>query len=179
MDGKLWVTRFHQRDAVCLDDHGMRIEIGIEKPHDGLVHENRLYFTTVDGRIVIVDRDTLRLDQIVDLMQIHGGNALLGWCRGLLAIGENKLWVGFTRVRKTMFLENVAWVKGILRDGVIAKPTHIALYDIQVKHCLQEFNLEEHGMNAIFGIFPAATPANPPRVDRGSWSVPFSLEQVG
>jgi hypothetical protein len=35
------------------------------------------------------------------------------------------------------------------------KPTHISLYDIGQKRCLQEFNLEPHGVNTIYSIFPA------------------------
>ena len=34
-------------------------------------------------------------------------------------------------------------------------PTHIALYDIVEGRCLQEFDLEAHGMNIVFGVYPA------------------------
>jgi hypothetical protein len=156
LDGEIWVTRFRQRDAACLNGSGKRIEIAVESPHDGLLHGDRIYFTTVNGNIVIASRHTLRVDEIIDLKQIGSQNALLGWCRGLLPLDDRKAWVGFTRVRKTEFKENILWVRNVLREGMVDKPTHIALYDIVDKRCLQEFDLEPHGMNIIFSIFPAA-----------------------
>jgi hypothetical protein len=43
-----WVTRFEQRDAISLIDRARRIDIGIERPHDGIVAGDSIYFTTVD-----------------------------------------------------------------------------------------------------------------------------------
>ncbi len=156
MDGETWATRFRQRDAICLCDPRKRIDIGVQSPHDGLVRDDRIYFTTVDGRIVIVNRHTLAVDQTIDLKEIDGQKALLGWCRGLLPVNDQKMWVGFTRVRNTLLVENVQWIKHVLRDGMSKKPTHITLYDIAEKRALCEFDLEQHGMNIIFGIFHAA-----------------------
>ncbi len=68
---------------------------------------------------------------------------------------HEKLWVGFTRVRKTRFLDNVLWVKRVFKEGMIEKPTHIALYDIENNRRLREFDLEPHGMNIIYSIFQA------------------------
>jgi hypothetical protein len=155
LDGQIWATRFFQRDAICLTDPGKRIEIGVQAPHDGLVRGEKIYFTTVDGHIVIVGRNSLRIDQLVDLKAINGHKALLGWCRGLLPVSPNRFWIGFTRVRKTKFRENLLWVRNVFRDGMTEKPSHIALYDTSVQECLQEIDLEPHGMNVIFSIFPA------------------------
>jgi len=150
----IWVTRFCQKDAVCLTRSTSPIAIDVEKPHDGVIWEDRIYFTTVDGRVVIVDRDTLQVSQVVDLNLIdNGSRALLGWCRGLLVLDEARVWVGFTRVRKTKLLENLNWVKHAFRD--VEKPTHLALYDLSAKKCLQEIDLESCGMNIVFSIFPA------------------------
>lgn len=151
-----WVTRFRQRDAICLDDRSKRIDIAVQAPHDGLICGNHIYFTTVDGRIVIANARTLQVDQIIDLKPLHTNeNALLGWCRGILPVDERRIWVGFTRVRKTNLQENILWVRNIFRDGMSEKPTHIALYDIVDQRCLQEFDLETHGLNLVFSIFPA------------------------
>ncbi len=157
VDGNIWVTRFHQRDAVSLDGSGKRIEIAVEKPHDGVVDGERILFTAVDGKIVIVNRRTLRVDQIIDLRQIQDRDhqVLPAWCRSLLPVDERRIWVGFTRIRKTLFRENVRWVKTVLHESTVVKPTHIALFDIVGKQCLQEFDLEPYGMNTVFGIFPA------------------------
>jgi hypothetical protein len=157
---EIWVTRFGQRDAVCLTTPGKLINIEVQRPHDGLVCGERIYFTTVDGRIVIANRHTLAIDQIINLNEIHRAydqnDQLLGWCRGVLPVDERKIWVGFTRVRKTKFTENVLWIKHAFKEK--ESPTHIALYDIVKKKCLQEIDIERHGMNVIFGIYPAEAP---------------------
>lgn len=156
LDGETWVTRLNQRDAVCLDDSSKRIEIAAQPPHDGLIRGNHIYFTTVDGTVVMVDRQSLRVKETIDLKAIDGQRALLGWCRGLLPLNESTFWVGFTRVRKTNLRENVLWVRNIFREGMTEKPTHLTLYNIVEKTCLREFDLEAHGMNVVFSIFPAA-----------------------
>jgi hypothetical protein len=46
------------------------------------------------------------------------------------------------------------WVKKAFHEGMNVKPTHISLYDIHAQRCLQEFDLEPHGMNIVFSIFP-------------------------
>jgi hypothetical protein len=155
LNDQVWVTRFRQRDAICTADRAKRIEIAIEGPHDGVLYENQLYFTTVNGRVVLVDPDSLRIGRVINLQEVEDQNALLGWCRGLLPIDERRVWVGFTRIRKTQFKENVSWVKNIFRPEMIEKPTHIALYDIEEKRCLQEIDLEAYGMNIVFSILPA------------------------
>jgi len=157
LEGQPWVTRLNQRDAVCLSDHSKRIEIAAHPPHDGLVRGHHIYFTTVDGTVVLVDRHSLCRKETIDLKAINGQQALLGWCRGLLPLDDQTFWVGFTRVRKTNLRENVLWVRNIFREGMTEKPTHLALYDIVEKKCLREFNVEAHGMNVVFSIFPAAS----------------------
>lgn len=153
LEGHLWVTRFRQRDALCLTDSGRHIEITTERPHDGVLFGGKIYFTSVDGTLIIVDRHTLQVEKIIDLKQIDGQKSLLGWCRGLLPLDDSKIWVGFTQIRKTQFQENILWVKNVFRDGMAEKPSHIALYDIDNRRCLEEFNLEAHGMNIVFSIF--------------------------
>ena len=144
LNGRTWVTRFRQRDAICLNDSGRRIDIAVQPPHDGLVCGERIYFTSVDGAVVIANSRNLKVENIIDLKEIDGQEALLGWCRGLLPVDESRTWVGFTRIRKTRFRENVLWVRNVFREGMREKPTHIALYDIVKMQCLQEFNLEAH-----------------------------------
>jgi hypothetical protein len=163
LEEEVWVTRFRQRDAVCLNKPclnkaGKRIDIGVQSPHDGLVWGDRIYFTTVDGRIVTVDRQTLQVSSIIDLKEISNRNTLLGWCRGLLPVDDHTIWVGFTRVRKTKIAENVLWVRSVFREGMAEAPTHIALYDTARRRCLQEFDLEPHGINIIFSIFAENSP---------------------
>ena len=155
LNDELWVTRFRQRDAICLNDPTRRIDIAVQSPHDGLLFNEKLFFTSVDGRVILADPGSLQVEKVIDLKQIDGRDALLGWCRGLLPVDETKVWVGFTRIRKTRFRENVLWVRSVLREGMREKPTHITLYDIVNMRSIEEFDLEAHGMNIVFSIFPA------------------------
>ncbi|HXG66235.1 MAG TPA: hypothetical protein VNO70_14125 [Blastocatellia bacterium] len=154
---EVWVTRFHQRDAICLTSPNRRIAIGAQGPHDGAAHNGHIYFTTVDGKLVIVNQHTLKTEEVVDLNEITGQNIPLGWCRGLKVIDERKVWVGFSRFRPTKFKENVSWIRNGFKK--VLKPTHIALYDIYMKECLKEINLEPSGINTVFSIFAEPTPA--------------------
>lgn len=153
LDQEVWVTRLQQRDAICLTTPGPRIDIAVQRPHDGDVFGNRIYFTTVDGHIVIASRHTLQVEETIDLNQMGGqpGQAL-GWCRGLLPLDERWLWVGFTRVRPTKFIENVSWIKN--GNSHRHRPSHVALYDLERKRRELDIELEPHGIGVIFSLLP-------------------------
>ena len=152
INGDVFVTRFQQRDAICLTRPGLRVDIGVQSPHDGYIAGDKIYFTTVDGHVVIANKETLEVEQTIDLNTMSGQSGqILGWCRGLLPIDERWLWVGFTRVRPTRFIENVAWMKhGASRH----KSTHIALYDLKLRKCECEIELEPHGIGVVFSLLP-------------------------
>jgi hypothetical protein len=154
LNEELWVTRYGLRDAVCLTDPRFRIYIGAKAPcHDGEIFGGKIYFTTVDGTIVIANAETLEVERVVDLNKIDNApNTILGWCRGLGIVDEAHMWVGFTRMRETRFKENVRWVKRFIKGD--EKPTHVALYDIANSRRLAYIDLEPHGMHAVFGVFP-------------------------
>ena len=57
LDQEVWVTRLHQRDAICLTSPGPRIDIAVQRPHDGYIFGDRIYFTTVDDDVVIASRE--------------------------------------------------------------------------------------------------------------------------
>lgn len=151
IDQEVWVTRLQQRDAICLTTSGPRIDIAVQRPHDGYVFGDRIYFTTVDGHIVIADRKSLRVAETIDL-NLMGGQPqqVLGWCRGILPIDDRWLWVGFTRVRPTKFIENVSWIKH--GNSQRHRPSHVALYDLKRKTCELEIELEPHGVGLIFSL---------------------------
>ena len=145
---EIWATRFEQKDVVCLTRPDRRLPIGLERVHDGVAHDGRNYFTTVNGRIVIADLSSLCIEEVVDLNSMHPDGALLGWCRGLL-IEQDKIWVGFSRIRPTKFRQAVSWVRqGFSRS----LPTHIACYDLVKRRCVAEVELESHQLNAVFSI---------------------------
>ena len=144
-----WAARFQQKDAISLVDPTRRIDIGLERIHDGLVSDGRVYFTTVDGKVAIADTQTLEVIRVIDLTESHPADMLLGWARGILVDGD-KMWVGFSRIRPTKFRENVGWVlRGLKRDF----GTHVGCYDIATGRSLGQFALEDHGLSAVFGIY--------------------------
>ncbi|HJZ47163.1 MAG TPA: hypothetical protein VKE41_08355 [Roseiflexaceae bacterium] len=147
---EVWATRFQQQDAICLTSGDRRIPIGIERVHDGVLHEGRLFFTTVNGHVVIANPASLKVEEIVDLNGMHAADTLLGWCRGILLDGT-KAWIGFSHIRPTKFRENLAWVVRGFRQVL---PTRLACYDLARRCCVAEIDLQAHGLDAVFGILP-------------------------
>jgi hypothetical protein len=145
----VWATRFQQQDAICLTRPGRRIPIGIERVHDGVLHEGRLFFTTVNGHVVIADPESSSVEEIIDLNAMHDADTLLGWCRGILLDGT-KAWVGFSHIRPTKLRENLAWVMRGFRQVL---PTRVACYDLERRQCVAQIDLQTHGLNAVFSIF--------------------------
>jgi hypothetical protein len=148
---EIWVTRFEQRDAICLTDPSKRIAIDLELVHDGFVHNGFVYFTTVNGCVVIVDTKSLAVEEIVDLNSLNQEEAHLGWCRGILVEGD-LAWVGFTRLRLTKFRQNLSWVRWGFKTHL---PTRVACFDLANKRFIREIDLQAHGLDAVFSIFPA------------------------
>ncbi|HKC71161.1 MAG TPA: hypothetical protein VKB60_06035, partial [Terriglobales bacterium] len=125
-------------------------------PHDGFVRGNSIYFTTVDGHIVIASRDTLRVENVYDLNAMSAQNGRpLGWCRGLAPLDERFVWVGFTRVRPTKFRENLTWLKTGGAADEILLPTHLALYDLRRGSQEDQIALEPHGLGVVFSLLHA------------------------
>ena len=149
IDGEPWATRFQQKDAVSLVDARRRIDIGLERVHDGVVHGGHVYFTTVNGLVAIADTQTLKVVEVLDLTRAHPPDMLLGWTRGILIDGD-RLWVGFSRIRPTKIRENIGWVlRGLKRDF----GTHVGCYDLTTGASLGQISVEPFGLSAIFGIF--------------------------
>ncbi|MGH7557850.1 MAG: hypothetical protein ACREMD_08790 [Gemmatimonadota bacterium] len=155
-DGDIWVTRFEQKDAVCLTTNVATIPIDVEKPHDGIVFDGQIYFTTVDGHVVIADADSKQVLEILDLNEMSGSLHALGWCRGLAVLTEHLIVVGFSRIRPTRFRENLRWVRyGLgLREDKGDLPTRIVCYDLGARREAWAVDLEGCGMNAVFSIHP-------------------------
>ena len=155
---EIWVTRFRQQDAVCLTKPERRIAIDIEKPHDGVIYEGHIYFTTVDGHVVIANSETLEVEQVIDLNEINPSKKALGWCRGIHIVDKDHVVVGFSRLRPTKIKENLLWLKPYLnpKEDAGKLPTRIVLYNLRKRELCWEFNLEdvEHNVSEIFSIHP-------------------------
>ncbi len=148
---ELWATRFEQRDAISLSNGAKRIDIGMERVHDGHVVDGHIYFTSVNGHVIIVNADTLEIERTIDLNQQAPEAGVIGWCRGLL-VDDDRLWVGFSKIRMTRFRENLSWIRQGFKPLL---PTRISCYRLSDGHCEQEINLQDHGLDAVFSIFSA------------------------
>jgi hypothetical protein len=148
---EIWATRFEQKDAVCVNRPGLRIPLLVERVHDGLLHEGRLYFTTVNGHVIIVNAQTLAVEADIDLNQCHTEDLLLGWCRGIYVDGD-LAWVGFSQIRATRFRETLSWVRVGFQRSL---PTRIACYDLKQRRHLGDIPLAEQGLDTVFSILPA------------------------
>jgi hypothetical protein len=157
LDGEPWVTRFQQRDAVPVDRKSGRLpfHLGMEGVHDGHVAADHIYFTAVNGIILRVDLASGQIQSfdLNDLPSSYFGRPL-GWCRGILPLGEQKIWVGFSRIRYTALRQNLDWIRRGFRntDRYPPAPTRVARYNLIKKLLLDEFNLEPAGMNTVFSI---------------------------
>jgi hypothetical protein len=157
---QIWATRHFQKDAVCLDDPKKTMNIEIEKPHDGEVLDGKVFFTTVDGQIIVIDERSNQLSQTIDLREIYGSKRPLGFCRGLKVINDTQVMVGFSRLRGTKFQKNLAWVKDQIRQAAkggneqsqTALATRVALIDLKHKEIKWEIDLEPLDVHAVFSI---------------------------
>jgi hypothetical protein len=94
------------------------------------------------------------VEEVFNLNTIDNQQQLvLGWCRGVAVIETGKVWVGFSRIRTTRFKENLLWAKHGFETR--NKPTHIALYDLAQKKCLDEIDLEPYGLAVLFSVHSA------------------------
>lgn len=144
-----WVTRFEQRDAVCLGDPGQRIAVDHERIHDGVVRDGLVHFTTVDGHIAVGDPTGAAPTRLIRLDDGLADGESLGWVRGLW-LGDDHAWVGFSRIRFTRARARLSW----LRTGLRSRPTRVARYSLPDWRLEAEVDLEPVGCNAVFTVAP-------------------------
>ncbi len=152
LDGEPWVVRCNLKDAVCLNDHSKRIDVRIEKIHDGNVEGNSVWFTTVNGHLVKVDTTTYGVIQDYDLNQSLMTRSPLGWCRGLYHVGD-MAYVGFSRLRETPLKQNLRWIASFGHYKQFL-PTRVSLFDLKRMTLLRDYNLEGVNLSAVFSIIP-------------------------
>lgn len=157
INNEIWASRFVQKDVLCLTNPAKVIDIGIEKVHDGNIFEGKVYFTAVDGHVVIADPLTCEVTAVHDLNAMTDTTKTLGWCRGLHVLEADRVLVGFSRLRPSKFRENVQWVKFQVgqRESSGRLPTRVGLYDLSAGRLIWDVNLEKHQCNAVFSILPA------------------------
>lgn len=159
LNDELWVTRFERNDAVCLTNPERRMAILGGQPHDGVACDDEVYFTQVDGRISVFDANRLAIRASYDLVAPSGHNGPLGWCRGIFVCGPDRAVVGFSKTRRTKFVEKLSWVRARFGDPDVApsEPTRLARYDFDKGAMLWEMQLDDYELDAVFGVYPEYT----------------------
>jgi hypothetical protein len=149
-DGRLWVTRFKQRDAVPVHGGEGHMRIGLEGIHDGLPEADGTWFTVVDGRVVRVSPETGEVDRILDLNATLAAEGPLGWCRGL-HLSEERAYVGFSRLRNTRVKENLRWLARLGGRGV-PRPCRVEVVRREDGAPIRTYDLEEAGLSSVFSV---------------------------
>lgn len=152
INNELWTTRLMQKDAINLENPDEKIKIEVEKPHDGLVVGNSVFFTTVDGHIVEADTISKMIKQVVPLKPFFKEKNAVGWCRGIAAVGENRFITGFSRLRRTPLKENLTWLRGLIDPESNPLPARIALLNLETQKAEWQILLKEYEMDAVFSI---------------------------
>jgi hypothetical protein len=162
--GQVWATRFNQKDAVSLTGPSSRIAIEVGGPHDGHVYEDGIYFTTVNGNLVIGGGGESRATDLYPILGVKRGQPQ-GWCRGVKKLSSGQVCIGFSRLRPTVLKDSLRWVKDRMAQAASANPefsrampTRICCIDLKRGTALWEMNLERHGINAIFSIHEKGNP---------------------
>lgn len=150
-EGRLWVTRFKQRDCVAVDDVDARMPIDLQGCHDGFVLGDHVYFTTVDGHVVKTRPGLDRPAEVWNLATMVPGLRKLGWCRGLHMLSPTHAIVGFSRLRITKWRENVAWAGGLAAVKALGhRPTRVTAFDLAAGRVLWNRDLET--VDAVFSL---------------------------
>ena len=154
INGKTWVTRFKEKDAICLDDPGRKINISYGKPHDGLIKDDRIHFTTVNGMIVVFDCQSLNCLACHNIPALFNGPHP-GWCRGV-EIVDDCAYVGFSSFRWTLSLENLSFLaKNVATLGRRLNrdlPARIIKYDMRRQEIVGEMRFDNKEIDLIFSI---------------------------
>ena len=164
--GEIWVTRFNDRDALCLTKPEWTIPLQGAGNHDGEVHGTDVYFSSVDAHVIIADAAKRQKTLDLDLNKLEGVDMPLGWCRGLTRLDEDHVMIGFSRLRPTKFQDNLRWVKHKLGGkGHGLAPTRIAVINVKTSRKVWELDLEPSGMNIVFSVHATRYPYT-----AGPWS---------
>lgn len=158
-DGLRWLTRFEQRDALCLDAPERAIPLADDPVHDGEHAAGRLWFTVVSGEVVAVDPGADEVGSRYDLDAIGAEDGHpLGWCRGIHRDADGLTLLAFSRLRPTRLKQNLSWLRGPLGKAPEPRPTRVAAYDLEGGRKVREWVVEDTGLSSIFSILPAEPP---------------------
>lgn len=154
LDGQIWATRFKQKDAVNLSNRAETINLSDEMVHDGHVKGEYIYFTSVNGHVIQVDKREKRVIRDYNLNEMDDRGVPLGWCRGVCIEGDIA-YVAFSKLRTTKIEENLRWLKAaIKKEGTNydVLPARVSMFDLKQETLLDEFTVPPEHMSIIFSV---------------------------
>ena len=158
MDGEPWITRCTQEDTVSMyspekiiDLSGPDKEISV---HDGIVRDNDVYFTSVDGCLIVLDMRTKKVKETIEVFKYDGYGGLRGWCRGLYLDGDI-FYMGFSRLRKTKSITKLKWMHRFTGKGAVYENCNILGFDIVKRKIVYDYLFPDGVIDAIYTILPA------------------------
>lgn len=150
----LYVTRFHKSDCLRIKDR-KPFPLASTPVHDGVLFGDRLYFTAVDGQLIVTD---LESKVCTNFNELRGESGPLGWCRGVLPLDSRRVLVGYSVLRTTRFRENIKWAYSkVSSRPYSALPTRLDLYDLEKGKLLREIRLDKIGFDAVFAVAEAGS----------------------
>ncbi len=151
-NGELWVTELKAPGVERVTDARRRVTFDVGRPHDGRYIGGRLAFTAVDGRVVLVDPESLEVVANHDLTQMTPGVKILGWCRGICEDPRdpNRYFVAFSSVRESPWREYGFRIK----HGHQRAPSRIVLYDVERAEVVRSFVITETQSLVLFQLVP-------------------------
>ena len=115
--------------------------------HDGIVRGDFIYFTAVNGLVIVVDKETKKVVKKINLNDLKNIEQKVGWTRGIEVIGS-RAFIGITRTRKSKFKEYTKWMLGM--QGQFS--SSIIEIDIETSEFISFYEIEDGPSNAIYTI---------------------------
>ena len=151
MGGEAWVTRGYRGDIMRLSDRKV-VRLSDKRVHDGHVEDDHVFFTSVDGKVIVLNQHTLAIDDVVDLLPMEGTDLPMGWCRGLHVDGE-VAYVGFTTLRTTKWKDNIEhFLNTKTNEYIRVLPSRVAAYDLKSRVKLNEYIIPRDSIGAVFDV---------------------------
>jgi hypothetical protein len=151
----IWATRGNMRDAVDIYNRQQALSFRESSRseetilcHDGILRDDRLYFTTVNAHIICMDPGSGAIIQNYDINMFSPKKRNIGWTRGL-EISDSRCIVGITKMRFSNFKEYTNWMVG-RRD--MAMPSSLIEIDLANKRLKSIYPMEKYKGHAIYSI---------------------------
>jgi len=155
LNGEMWVNLGSRRVARSLANTDCVIDMDAcfgedEKVlcHDGLVRDEYIYFTSVNGSVLIVERETKKFKERIDFSSQGNGEKKIGWTRGIEVVGQ-KAYVGVSKMRHSKFREYTKWM---LTGKQLPMPSSILEMDLQTHRVSGVYEMQGVQGCAIYSI---------------------------